>query len=79
MAKEFFRGFTTIGHLGQELRRLRIASGLTQGELAERAGVSRRWINLAEQGHRGGEIGNLMKVVRSLDLELRFDRPPGRN
>jgi len=77
MAEEFFRGFTTIGHLGQELRRIRIASGLTQAELAERAGVSRRWISHNEQGHSGGEIGRLMKVVRALDLELRFDRQPG--
>ena len=77
MAQVFFRGFATIGHFGQELRRLRIAAGLTQAELAERAGVSRRWISRAERGHGGGEIGNLMKVVRALGLEMRFDRPFG--
>lgn len=76
MEPEFFRGFSTIGHLGMELRRLRIAASLTQAELAELAGVSRRWISLAERGHGGGELGNLMRVVRSLGMELRFDRPP---
>ena len=55
---------------------LRKAAGLSQAELAERAGVSRKWVVLCEQGHVRNEIGRLMMVVRSPGPKLRFDRPP---
>lgn len=73
MATEFYRPFRTVGHLGLELRRLRHAAGLSQADLAQRADVSRRWLSQIERGHPGGEIANLMKVVRALDLSLRFE------
>ena len=76
MSTQFYRPFRTVGHLGMELKRLRQAAGLTQADLAERAGVSRRWLSQTERGHPGGEITNLMKVVRALGLSLRFE-PPG--
>ena len=76
MATTSFRSFNTVGYLGWEVKRLRKAAGLSQAELAERAGVSRKWVVLCEQGHVRGEIGKLMMVVRALGLELRFDRPP---
>src|SRR5215831_17589127 len=40
--------------LGDRLRRLRAAAGLTQEELAERAGVSARTISDVERGLRDG-------------------------
>ena len=73
MSTEFYRPFRTVGHLGMELRRLRHAAGLSQADLAQRAEVSRRWLSQAERGHPGGEIANLMKVVRALGLSLRFE------
>ena len=73
MAAQFYRPFRTVGHLGMELRRLRHDAGLTQGSLAERAGVSRRWLSQVERGHPAGEIANLMKVIRALGLALRCE------
>ena len=70
---EVYRPFRTVGHLGLELRRLRQEAGLTQAELAERAGVSRRWISQVERGHERAEAGNLMRVVRALGLAVRFE------
>ena len=70
---EVYRPFRTVGHLGLELRRLRQEAGLTQAELAERAGVSRRWISQVERGHERAEAGNLMRVVRALGLSLRLE------
>ena len=67
----------TVGQFGFEVRRLRESAGLTQAELAERAGVSRRWIGRVERGHLGAELGNLMRTARALDLTLRFDETPG--
>ena len=76
MTVDFFRSFNTVGYLGWEVKRLRKAAGLTQAELADQAGVSRKWVVMCEKGHVRGEIGNLMMVVRALGLELRFARPP---
>ncbi|WP_420620307.1 helix-turn-helix domain-containing protein [Candidatus Poriferisocius sp.] len=70
------RPFNTVGALGAELRRHRAAAGLTQQQLADRSGVSRRWIGLCEKGHPGAELGNLMRVARALGLALRFDQQP---
>lgn len=38
--------------IGQMLKRLRKERGLTQGQLAEFAGVSRSWVSLVEKGIR---------------------------
>ncbi len=73
---ELFLGFNTVKGLGDELRRLRIDAGLTQAALAEKAGVSRRWVGSAEKGHVGGEIGNLMMVIRALGMKIVFERDP---
>ena len=76
MATSFYRPCNTVGLLGAELRRLRTAAGLTQQQLADRAGVSRRWIGLCEKGHPGAELGNLMRVMRALGLSARFEPSP---
>ncbi|MCY4164252.1 MAG: helix-turn-helix domain-containing protein [bacterium] len=73
---EFFLAVNTVGGLSDELRRLRQEAGLTQAELAAKAGVSRRWVGRAEKGHVGGELGNLMKVLRALGLKLVLERDP---
>lgn len=70
MDPDFYRPVHTVGQLGMEIRRLRLAAGLTQAELAERAGVSRRWLGRLERGHTGAETGNLMRVVRALGLAV---------
>jgi len=38
------------GRLGSNLKEVRTAAGLTQAELADRAGVSRKTINTVENG-----------------------------
>lgn len=76
MVTRFYLPCNTVGLLGAELRRLRTAAGLTQQQLADRAGVSRRWIGLCEKGHPGAEVGNLMRVLRALGLALRLEPAP---
>ena len=61
----------TLSQLGQAIRRLRKRRGLSQAELATRAGVSRQWVVTAEQGRtRGLEIGHIMRVLDELDASL---------
>ena len=73
MGSNFYRPVSTMGQLGMEMRRLRLAAGLTQAGLAQRAGVSRRWLGQLERGHPRAEADKLMRVVRALGLSVRFE------
>jgi HTH-type transcriptional regulator / antitoxin HipB len=44
--------------------------GISQAELARRAGVSRKWIYELEGGKPTAEFGLLLRVLDELDLEL---------
>ena len=76
MWSEYFRPVTTVGQLGMEMRRVRLAAGLTQAVLAQRAGVSRRWLGQMERGHLRAETDKLMRVVRALGLSLQLGPAP---
>lgn len=76
MSGNLFRNMQTIGQFGMEVRRLREAAGLSQEQLAELSGVSRRWVGRLERGHVGAELGNIMRLTRALGLVLRFDSLP---
>ena len=54
--------------IGRQLRALRIAEGLEQTALAERANTSVRTIQNLEAG-RGSSLKTLIRVVRALDRE----------
>ncbi|MGO1320377.1 MAG: helix-turn-helix domain-containing protein [Galactobacter sp.] len=56
--------------LGETLRQLRRNAGLTQAQVAERAGVSRRWLINAESGRFSAEIGMYMQVLDTLGAAL---------
>lgn len=50
---------------------LRKKRGLTQAQLAHRAGVSRQWLNALENGRtRGLEVARLMACLDALDASL---------
>lgn len=75
MAQRSFRHMQTVGQFGFEVRRLRATADMTQAELAERAGVSRRWLGRLERGHTGAELDNIMRLTRALGLTLKFAAP----
>lgn len=56
-----------IGHRIAERRR---AAGLTQGALAEKAGVSVKTIQGVEQGRTSPDLRTLVEVARVLDAPL---------
>jgi len=60
----------SIRDLAAVLRGRRKDLGLNQAELAERAGVSRKWIYEFEAGKPTAEFGLLLRVLDELDLEL---------
>ncbi|OLT50990.1 helix-turn-helix domain-containing protein [Cellulosimicrobium sp. CUA-896] len=57
--------------LGAALRERRERAGLTQGRLAERAGVSRAFVIDLERGRRPrAELNRVLSVMRALDAAI---------
>lgn len=52
------------------IRAARRAGGLTQAQLAQRAGVGRQWLVALEQGHERAELGKVIAVMQALNLTL---------
>nr|WP_280517750.1 helix-turn-helix transcriptional regulator [Falsirhodobacter halotolerans] len=52
------------------MREARLAAGLTQAKLADRAGMSTRYVILLEQGQYQASITTLHDIARALDLSL---------
>src|SRR5512147_1849470 len=57
--------------LGARVRTLRRRRGLTQAQLAERAGISASYLNLIEHGRRPLPAALLIKLAEVLELDLR--------
>jgi len=56
--------------LGRALRDARLAKGLTQGQLAKRAGVSQPTISSVERGVSNVSLDTLLRLVATLRLEI---------
>lgn len=54
-------------NLAAELKRTRIAAGLTQEELAAKANVSREYVNYVERGKRQPTVAVFVKLCRAMD------------
>ena len=64
--------------LGNTIRRRRLDLGLSQRELADRVGVSRKWIIDVEHGKPTIALSHLLRLLDALDLDLHValrDRP----
>ncbi|MDW9957990.1 helix-turn-helix domain-containing protein [Sinorhizobium meliloti] len=55
---------------GREIRRYRLARGLSQEQLAERASLHRNYIGFLERGERNASLTTLFAIARSLDVGL---------
>jgi y4mF family transcriptional regulator len=62
--------------LGWAIRDARTVAGLTQHDLADRAGVSRAWLARVEAGHRRAEIELLIRTLDALGLSLSLGPTP---
>ena len=54
--------------LARNLRRLRMSAGLSQEELADRAGLHRTYISSVERAQRNVSLENLFKIARGLQV-----------
>lgn len=55
---------------GREIRRYRQALGLSQEQLAERAGLHRNYVGFLERGERNASLTTLFAIARSLGVSL---------
>jgi y4mF family transcriptional regulator len=63
-------GEERVVHLGEAVRRRRVALGLRQAELAELAGCSQRFVHTVEQGKPSLRLDKLLDVLEVLGLGL---------
>lgn len=56
--------------IGERIRTLRRAKGLSQEKLAELAGMDRQAINRIEQGHASPLVDNLIRIAAALNVPL---------
>ena len=68
----------TVSQAAAAVRGRRRSLGMTQADLASRAGVSRKWVYEFEAGNGGAEVGNLLAVLEALGsvMEIRDDERP---
>lgn len=64
---------STIGHVVHAKRK---NLELTQQQLADRAGVSRKWISELENGKPSAELRPLLDVLQAMGFTLRLARQP---
>ena len=60
----------TSSGFGDAVRKARTASGITQEELADRAGLDRSYIGGVERGDRNPTLSVIEKIAQGLGLTL---------
>lgn len=60
-----------LRHLGHALRQARQTAGLSQEQLADRAGVHRTYVGSVERGERNISVGSLYALADTLELDAK--------
>ncbi len=67
----------SISELAQSIRQTRKVAGLTQMQLAVKAGVGKDLIYKLEKGSAQITFENILKVLRVLNIKIQFKLPFG--
>lgn len=62
-----------LSELGERAQQYRVGMNLTQGELAQNAGVSQRTVERLEAGN-SVQLDKLMRILRALQLSANIDQ-----
>lgn len=60
--------YVELENFGQQVRKLRLAKGLSQEKLAELAGLHRNYIGGIERGERNVALLNIVRLARALEI-----------
>ncbi len=61
---------TTLVKFGERVREERLKQGLSQEELAARAGVHRTYIGMIERAEKNITLANIEKIAKALGLPM---------
>ena len=61
---------TSLEILGQRIREMRIAKGLTQEDLAHESDIDRSYIGGVERGERNLSFDKLCEIAQALDCDV---------
>jgi transcriptional regulator with XRE-family HTH domain len=64
----------TPGSLGDAIRHYRTEAGLTQAELADKAGLHRSYLSELESGKETEQLKRLLRVLRQLGVRMTLDK-----
>jgi transcriptional regulator with XRE-family HTH domain len=65
------REFRLVRMVGRNVRRLRVAAGLSQAQLAEKMGVDRAYVSGLELGQRNPTVVTLWHISKALGVKIR--------
>ncbi len=68
--KETRMSKTTLEQFGEKVRLERIKLGLSQEELAARAGVHRTYIGMIERAEKNITLANIKKIAHALSIKI---------
>lgn len=55
---------------GKQVRKVRLKQGLSQEELAEKAGLHRTYIGMIERAEKNITLLNIEKLAKALDISI---------
>jgi transcriptional regulator with XRE-family HTH domain len=64
----------TPASFGTAIRHYRTEAGLTQAELAEKAGLHRSYLSELESGKETEQLKRLLRVLRQLGVRMTLDK-----
>lgn len=67
----------SMADVAAAVRGRRLDRGLSQSELAQRSGISRKWISEFEAGKATAEFALVIRVLEALELSLDLSDDPG--
>jgi HTH-type transcriptional regulator/antitoxin HipB len=67
----------SLADVAAAVRGRRLDRGLSQSELAQRSGISRKWISEFEAGKATAEFALVIRILEALELSLDLSDDPG--
>jgi transcriptional regulator with XRE-family HTH domain len=61
---------TILARFGSRVRKIRVSQGLSQEQLADRAGLHRTYIGMVERAEKNLSLNNIEKIAKALGVSV---------